>query len=184
VAATVAPVVLDLNQDGQIEYSHINLDVNGDGQLDHTAWAGAQDGVLIWNKYADNYVHDNSQYAFTQYGGETDLEGLAVAFDTNHDGAFNVSDAKFSEFAVWQDANQNGISEEGEVRSLADAEITSVNVNSDGVNATPAEGVTEAGRSTAELSNGSSMLIADVAFEYTELVLIGVNADIFTVVLM
>jgi hypothetical protein len=67
---------------------------------------------------------------------------------------------------------------------LADAEITSVNVNSDGVNATPAEGVTEAGRSTAELSNGSSMLIADVAFEYTELVLIGVNADIFTVVLM
>jgi hypothetical protein len=184
VAATVAPVVLDLNQDGQIEYSHINLDVNGDGQLDHTAWAGAQDGVLIWNKYADNYVQDNSQYAFTQYGGETDLEGLAVAFDTNHDGAFNVSDAKFSEFAVWQDANQNGISEEGEVRSLADAEITSVNVNSDGVNATPAEGVTEAGRSTAELSNGSSMLIADVAFEYTELVLTGVNADIFTVVLM
>ena len=184
VAATVAPVVLDLNHDGQIEYSHVYLDVNGDGQLEHTAWTGAQEGVLIWNKYADNQVHDSSQYAFTQYGGDSDLQGLAVAFDTNHDGNFDVSDAKFSEFAVWQDVNQNGISDEGEVHRLAELGITSVNVSSDGVNATPAEGVREAGRSTAELSNGSSMLIADVAFAYTELVLTGVNADALTVTLI
>ena len=177
--------MLDLNQDAHIDYGHITLDVNGDGQLDHTAWAGAQDGVLIWNKYADNHVHDNSQYAFTQYGGETDLQGLATAFDAHRDGLFDAQDAKFDEFAVWQDANQNGISEEGEIRSLADMGIASVNLNSDGVQTTPAEGVTEAGRSTAELSNGSLMLIADVAFEYApEVVLTGISVDVSPTVLV
>jgi hypothetical protein len=63
--------------------------------------------------------------------------------------------------------------------------IASVNLNSDGVQTTPAEGVTEAGRSTAELSNGSSMLIADVAFEYApEVVLTGISVDVSTTVLI
>ena len=48
VAATVAPVVLDLNQDAHIDYGHITLDVNGNGELDHTAWAGSQDGDVFW----------------------------------------------------------------------------------------------------------------------------------------
>jgi hypothetical protein len=179
---SVAPVVLDLNQDGQIDYSQVTMDVNGDGQLDRTAWAGSQDGVLIWDKYADNQVHDNSQYAFAQYGGKTDLQGLAAAFDTNHDGAFDAKDAKFSEFVVWQDANQNGISETGEVQSLQALGIVSIALESDGVVNTPAAGVTEAGRSTAELSSGLSMLVADVAFDYVstapEFVLTGLIVDV------
>jgi hypothetical protein len=179
---SVAPVVLDLNQDGQIDYSQVTMDVNGDGQLDRTAWAGSQDGVLIWDKYADNQVHDNSQYAFAQYGGKTDLQGLAAAFDTNHDGAFDAKDAKFSEFVVWQDANQNGISETGEVQSLQALGIVSIALESDGVVNTPEAGVTEAGRSTAELSSGLSMLVADVAFDYVstapEFVLTGLIVDV------
>ena len=39
--------------------------------------------------------------------------------DSNHDGKLNAADAKFAEFKVWQDINQDGISEAGEVRSLA-----------------------------------------------------------------
>lgn len=108
------------------------MDVNGDGRLDLTAWAGAQDGVLIWDKYADGLLHDNSQYPFAQYAtaygngfdaqgkAPTDLSGLAEAFDTNLDGLLNAQDAQFAEFMVWQDANQNGVSDAGEVRSLAD----------------------------------------------------------------
>jgi hypothetical protein len=108
-----------------------------------------------------------SQYAFTEYGGSTDLEGLAIGFDTNRDGVFSMSDEKFGEFKVWQDADQDGVSDAGEVRSLADLGITQINLVSDGVQRAPAAGVTEAGRSTANLADGSTMLVADAAFAYS-----------------
>jgi hypothetical protein len=176
--AVTAPVVLDLNRDGMLSYGQVTMDVNGDGLMDLTRWAGAQDGVLVWDKFADGLVYNNSQYAFGQYATTyrmdalgfartaTDLEGLADAFDTNQDGKFNAADAKFVQFSVWQDANQDGISGVGEVRSLADLGVTEINLVSDGVVRTPEDGVFEAGQSTATLADGTSMLIADVAFAY------------------
>jgi hypothetical protein len=177
VTNATAPVVIDLNRDGELAYADVVMDVNGDGHLDQTVWAGSSDGVLVWDKFADGQVHNNSQYAFAQYkttanadgSAATDLQGLAAAFDTNQDGVFDAKDAKFAEFKVWQDANQNGVSDAGEVRSLADVGITSINLTSDGVQRTPAAGVTEAGRTTAVATDGSEVLVADAAFEYTSL---------------
>ncbi|PUE50443.1 hypothetical protein B9Z47_01375 [Limnohabitans sp. 2KL-1] len=166
---SVAPIVLDVNGDGTLAYSQVAMDVNGDGHLDNTAWAGAQDGVLVWDKNGDGVVRDASQYAFTQYGGQTDLQGLAAGFDSNGDGVLDAADAKFAEFAVWQDANQNGVSDAGEVRSLADVGVTSIDLSSDGVTNSPAEGVTEAGRTTAQLADGREMLVADAEFAYSDL---------------
>ena len=166
---SVAPVILDLNRDGDLSYSQTWMDVNNDGQLDQTAWAGAQDGVLVWDKYADGAVHDNSQYAFAQYAGfagATDLQGLAQAFDSHADGLLSNLDALYSQFAVWQDLDQDGMSDEGEVRSLADWGIDSIHLISDGVVQAPAIGVQEAGRSTAQLADGGEMVVADAAFAY------------------
>jgi hypothetical protein len=168
IKPVTAPVVLDLNGDGQIGYSHVTMDVNGDGVLDNTAWTDAHDGVLVWDKLGDGVVHDNSQYAFSQYGGNTDLEGLAAAFDTNRDGKFDSLDAQFKEFAVWQDANQNGVSDAGEVRSLTELGLVEINLTSDGVQRQPADGVVEAGRTSATLSDGTAVLVADASFAYTE----------------
>jgi hypothetical protein len=174
----VLPVVIDLNRDGILSYGQVTMDVNGDGLLDVTKWAGAQDGVLVWDKFADGLVHDNSQYAFAQYAttdrmdalgqarSATDLEGLADGFDSNRDGVFNADDAKFAEFKVWQDANQNGVSDLGEVRSLLDWGILSIDLSSDNIVRTPTAGVTEAGRTTAKATDGSSVLVSDAAFEY------------------
>jgi VCBS repeat-containing protein len=171
VSQAVSPVVIDLNRDGVLSYSQVAMDVDGDGHLDQTAWAGAKDGVLVWDKLGDGKVHDNSQYAFSQYGadGSTDLQGLAAGFDTNHDGVFNAKDAKFAEFKVWQDANQNGVVDAGEMHSLADEGIASINLSSDGVQRNPAEGVIEAGRSTATATDGSSVLVSDAGFFYSAL---------------
>jgi hypothetical protein len=163
----LAPIVLDLNRDGILTYSQSVMDINGDGKLDQTAWAGKDEGVLIWDKYADGQVHDNSQYAFAQYGGKTDLGGLAVKFDTNHDGKFNAQDAQFSQFNVWQDANQNGVSDAGEVYKLSDLGLTSIDLTSDNIVRNPTGGVVEAGRGTADLANGSTMLLSDASFDFT-----------------
>jgi hypothetical protein len=145
--------------------------------------------VLVWDKYADGLVHDNSQYAFAQYGGQTsadsgsepllakdsaagaashtDLDGLRAGFDSNHDGVFDVQDAKFAEFKVWQDLDQDGVSDAGEVRSLVDWGISSINLLSDGVVRAPAEGVVEAGQTLAMAADGTSVLVADAAFAYS-----------------
>jgi len=45
----------------------------------------------------------------------------------------DANDADFGKFAVWQDANSNGVAEAGEVTSLADAGISSIGLVSDGV---------------------------------------------------
>jgi hypothetical protein len=168
VTANVAPVVLDLNRDGELKYANVLMDVNSDGVMDNTLWAGLQDGVLVWDKYRDGQVHNHSQYAFTEYGGSTDLEGLAAGFDTNRDGVFSMADEKFGEFMVWQDSNQNGVSDAGEVRSLADWGIAAINLVSDGVQRNPVDGVTEAGRSTATTTDGQAILVADAAFAFRD----------------
>ncbi|WP_233260963.1 S-layer family protein [Limnohabitans sp. WS1] len=166
VTGNIAPVVLDMNGDGELSYARMLMDVNSDGEMDMTLWAGRQDGVLVWDKYHDGKVHNHTQYAFVQYGGESDLEGLAAMFDTNRDGQLNAADALFGEFKVWQDANQNGVSDAGELLSLTDAGIASINLVSDGVQRTPVAGVTEAGQTTATMVDGQSVLVADAAFVY------------------
>ena len=169
VSLTVAPVVIDLNHDGQISYQSVAMDINSDGKLEQTHWVGQQDGVLVWDKYLDGHVHDNSQYAFSQYGGNTDLEGLAAGFDTNHDGIFDFSDASFNQFMVWQDLNQNGVSDAGEMKTLVSLGIKSIGLVSDGVQHTTVAGVVEEGHSTALMEDGTSILVADVSFAHDTL---------------
>jgi hypothetical protein len=168
ITSVAGPVVLDLNRDGLLSYTQQLMNANSHGGVYSSAWAGAQDGVLVLNSHGDNLVHDASQYEFTQYGGNTDLEGLALGFDTNKDGVLDAHDAQFAQFSVWQDVNGDGVSEAGEVRSLADWGIAQINLTQDGVQRTPAAGVTEYGHTTALNADGSSMLVADAAFNYAE----------------
>lgn len=83
---------------------------------------------------------------------------------SNGDGFFDSKDAKFGEFMVWQDTNGDGMSQSSEMHSLANLGVTSVNLTSDGVTRIDAAGVTEVGRSSATLMDGSSMAVADAAF--------------------
>jgi hypothetical protein len=165
----VTPVVLDLNQDGVLDYSQIKMDLNADGILDTTAWVAAQDGLLMHDAYGDGSVRSTGQFAFARSAGETDLQGLAAQFDSNHDGVLDAKDTQFGEFAVWQDTDQDGLADAGEVKHLVDMGITSINLTSDGVVRTPASGVIEAGHTTAQLADGTQMLVADAAFSYSPL---------------
>jgi VCBS repeat-containing protein len=166
LSANAAPVVLDLDGDGEISYSVIDADINGDGVDDISNWVGSNDGILFWDKNGDGSLTDMHQWAFTQFGGETDLEGLAAKFDTNHDGTFDAQDNEFAEFGIWQDLNQNGDVDMDEIISLMDAGIESIELTSDGVVRTPVDGVTEHGQTAATMTDGGTMLVVDASFEY------------------
>jgi hypothetical protein len=82
---------------------------------------------------------------------------------------FDAQDAQFADFNVWQDANQNGVSDAGEVKSLAELGLASFNLTSDGVARNPEAGVHEAGQTSALTVDGKSVLVADVGFDFTTL---------------
>ena len=158
------PIAIDLNHDGAIQYSGLSTglthDYVGDGSLVATAWVGAQDGLL-----ASHNPDGSIKISFATQAGETDLQGLAKVYDTNHDGIFDAKDAGFNNFGVWQDANSDGIVQEGEFRTLADRGIISLSLTSDGLIHTAAGGdVTIFGQTTYTMTDGSTGIAEDVAF--------------------
>ena len=52
-----------------------------------------------------------------------------ASLDTNSDGTVNTSDTVFANLKVWEDANEDGILDSGEMKSLADAGISSIPLN-------------------------------------------------------
>jgi Ca2+-binding RTX toxin-like protein len=131
---TVMPIVFDLNGDGELALSHlsesgVSIDVDGNGVGDSIGWVGAEDGLLGLDRDGDGSITAVSEISFVQdlEGAQTDLEGL-VAFDSNGDGVLSAEDARFADFRVWQDANQDGVSQSGELRSLEEAGVTSINL--------------------------------------------------------
>lgn len=164
------PVVVDLNGNG-VEFmgasvSNARFDFDGDGISDQTAWVAPDDGLLVFDKGSDGIVSDASEIELSKYGevGMTDLEGLAYGFDSNGDGVFDNQDDKWSSFAIWQDVNSDGVSDEGEVRSLDDIGITSIDLARDS-NGSVEDGVIVHGYGSFTWADGSHGQLADVAFD-------------------
>jgi hypothetical protein len=97
----------------------------------------------------------------------SDLEGLRHAFDSNRDNVLDANDARWNEFRVWQDLNQNGISEDGELRTMSEAGIKLLNLLPDPAGAKAfADGSEITGTATALMADGSTMLIADASLRF------------------
>ncbi len=168
----VTPVVLDLDGDGvelvALPDSSARFDVNGDGAREAIAWVAADDGLLVYDHNSDRIIERLDEISFTGYlpGARTDLEGLA-AFDTNHDGALSARDAEWSDFGVWQDKNQDGRTDAGEFRALAEADIAQIALASDHRLETR-DGNVIFGTSSYTRTDGTDAEVADVRLRYEE----------------
>lgn len=131
------PIALDLDGDGveliNRDDSHAYFDMTGSGYRNHTGWVSADDGLLVLDINRDNQINQAKELSFalwTDNPDDTDMEGLKATFDNNHDGVIDKDDDVFAGLRVWQDKNGNGISEDGELKTLTEAGITSINLNS------------------------------------------------------
>jgi len=167
INTTPAPVVLDLDGDG-VEFlatsAGVTFDYAGDGNLVNTAWASGDDGLLAIDLNGDGAVNNGSEIVFGG-NGLSDLQGLAASYDTNGDGQLTAADSSFAKFGVWQDADSDGITDQGEFRSLEALGIVSIKLTSDGLGYTAANGdVTVVGTSSFTRADGSIGAVADAMF--------------------
>ena len=132
------PLALDLNGNG-IE----TLAANGhDGAMfDHerngirtaTGWVHSNDGLLVHDRNGDGKISDGSELFGDNTllkDGSTAAHGFAALaeLDENGDGKVDAADSAFKKLGVWRDLNHNGISEEGEISSLEDMRVQSLNL--------------------------------------------------------
>ena len=166
------PLILDLNGNG-IETVAPNLanpilfDHNGNGIKTGTGWVAATDGFLVLDRNGNGTIDNGTE----MFGDSTQLaaggnaaDGFAALAgqDSNADGVVNALDANFASLKVWQDLNQDGISQAGELKTLAELGIASLNLAKTANSQTLTGGNQIADLGSFTRTDGTTAVMADV----------------------
>ena len=164
----IPPVLFDLDGDGVagligVDSSTIGVGASGT----RMGWFGPGDGVLALDRNEDGVIDRAGEISFRSdlEGAETDMEGL-VAYDTDGDGALTSADEGWSRFSVWQDLDQNGVSSEGELRTLDEVGVSSISLDLQATGSAyggSADSIV-LNTASASMSGGSTMTVFDTAF--------------------
>jgi hypothetical protein len=135
VAAT--PLVLDLDGNG-VQTLDVNEGVQFDllntGSKQTVGWLSKQDGLLAMDLNGDGRINSGAEL----FGDQTVLADGTLATDgwvalsaqdSNTDGKIDAQDANFKQLRVWVDANSNGMTDAGEMSTLAESGIVSIDLN-------------------------------------------------------
>jgi hypothetical protein len=135
-ATAYTPIVLDLDSNGIQTLSvdsGVQFDLLANGQPVQTGWVGSGDGLLVMDRNNDGTINDGSEL----FGSSTVLADGSKAIDgyqalaqldTNHDGVISSADAQFARLGVWVDGNADGSTGLGEVKSLAELNISQLSL--------------------------------------------------------
>ena len=172
------PLALDLDGDGAISLiadkdGSVYFDHDCDGVAFRSSWVSPNDGILVFDRNGDGLINNGSELFgnFTPLSNGTANSNLATDgfnalsdFDTNSDGIIDINDTEFENLKIWQDLNSNGITDDGELKTLSELEIASINLNATNSNINLGNGNTQISQSSYTKFDGSSNLIADLNF--------------------
>ncbi|MEQ5837732.1 calcium-binding protein [Marinobacter sp. NFXS9] len=132
VPTPASPLILDLDGDG-IETVGFEADIHFDHGADSfrelSGFVAPDDGLLALDRNGDGRINNGQEL----FGSSTLLsDGSAASngfealqeLDANSDGVIDSSDELFTELRIFQDQNQNGVTDEGELHTLEDAGVT------------------------------------------------------------
>jgi len=165
----IDPLALDLDGDG-IETvsanSGITFDFNGDGLKTGTGWLSGDDGFLVLDRNGNGAI-DNGSELFgvdtVKSDGTLAKDGFDALrdLDSNGDGVFDAYDLLFEQMRVWQDKNQDGISQADELKSLTELGISAIHLDSNSRN-TLNNGNRISAIGTIEFADGSTGTAANL----------------------
>ncbi len=159
------PLTLDIDADGLVTTiparANTRFDLDANGFAEASGWVAPSDGVVA-RDLNGNGVIDNGRELF---GDQTLLPGGALAangfqaiaaLDSNSDGKVDSNDAAWSELKVWRDADSDGVTDEGELSSMAEAGVSDINTAYTSPNQTDANGNTLAQAGTFTRTDGTT----------------------------
>ena len=129
------PIVVDLGAPGISLSSAANnpvaFDLNADGIKEQIGWTSGEDGILVVDLDHSGAIENGHEVFSPAFGkgGFADALDALRSYDSNGDGVLDARDAAFNDILVWQDANHDGISQPGELASLKDHGIASLDLN-------------------------------------------------------
>lgn len=139
--AKVDPLILDINKNGfdiETKKYGAHFDLNCDGFAEKINWT-RKDAILALDKNHNGAIDDGSE-VFGDYHlladgikAKNGFEALAQ-YDTNGDGVIDENDEIFDQLRLWVDENGDGVSDQGELKSLKDMHIKAINLDYDYVN--------------------------------------------------
>jgi T1SS-143 domain-containing protein len=174
------PIILDLDRNGFVFSSidnGVTFDINADGKSDQIAWT-SDDGILAYDVDGNGLIDNGSEIFTPDFNGGKFASGVAAlaSLDSNSDGKIDSSDDVFSKLKIWVDANNNGISDEGELSSLFDNGVTSISLTTDNTGGQE-DGQTVFSTGTFTFADGSTGDFMEVGFD----TIFGSDADPLTV---
>ncbi|WP_436176016.1 hypothetical protein, partial [Mesorhizobium sp. LjNodule214] len=158
----ISPLVLDLDGDGveltSLDGSNVYFDLDADGFAERTGWVTGGDGMLAHDANGNGRIDD-----INELFGNATTDGFAVLrnFDSNSDGIIDSADASFGELRIWVDTNSNAVADAGELKSLSEMGIVSIQVNAQQINETIA-GNTVSHIASYQRADGSAAEVVDV----------------------
>lgn len=130
------PLILDLDGDGfniETKENGANFDLDKNGFAEKINWT-TKDGFLCLDLNGNGNIDDGGEV----FGDQTLLadgtkakngfEALAQ-YDSNNDGVIDANDEIFGSLRVWIDSDGSGTSGEGELKTLAELGVKSINLN-------------------------------------------------------
>ncbi len=175
------PLVIDLGKKG-IELTNVDggvhFDLDKNGFAEKTAWIGTEDGFLALDRNGNGIIDDGGEL----FGDQVDLDGRLAAsgfealkqLDDNvnsetseiGDGVIDKNDSRFSDLRVWIDANHNGKTDSGELKTLDELGITSISLNHTNKNVVDSQtGTIVTELSVVTFKDGSTSEISEHWFE-------------------
>ena len=159
-----SPIVLDLDGNGiqtiALENTQGTFDLLNTGTPVRSGWISSGDAFLAVDLNRNGRIDNRDEL----FGGELG-EGFAklASYDSNGDGTVNKKDARFKDLRVWQDKNGNHRTDKGELKTLKQAGVKSLNTGYS-VNEETQNGNQFIERGTAVRSNGQTIEMSDVYF--------------------
>ena len=124
----IDPIILDLDDNGIAFGATATFDINADGVGDRVTWNSSSDGILAVDLDGNGTIDSGREIFTPQFAGGNFASGAAAlaSLDGNGDGVIDAKDAAFADLLVWRDANANGVSDAGELATLADHGIAAI----------------------------------------------------------